>query len=127
MLNTNIAVHAMEGRDDVLDRMVEYEGNILPSALSLAERQRGVYKHAAQASLRRARMDELLRTIPVLPFDATSAEAYGQINALCGWAKGRDFDRMIAAHAIVSGSVLVTNNVADFQDIPGLHWENWIV
>ena len=40
---------------------------------------------------------------------------------------GRDFDRMIAAHAISTGSVLVTDNGADFRDIPGLVVENWAV
>jgi tRNA(fMet)-specific endonuclease VapC len=35
-------------------------------------------------------------------------------------------NRMIAAHAI-SDSILVTNNQADFHDIPGLSMENWVV
>ena len=34
---------------------------------------------------------------------------------------------MIAAHAISSDSILVTNNKADFRDIPGLSMENWVV
>jgi tRNA(fMet)-specific endonuclease VapC len=33
---------------------------------------------------------------------------------------------MIAAHAISSGCILVTNNEADFRDIPGLSVENWV-
>jgi tRNA(fMet)-specific endonuclease VapC len=49
------------------------------------------------------------------------------IIAQCGGVKGRDYDRMIAAHAISTRSVLVTNNAADFRDIPGLVIENWIV
>ena len=69
----------------------------------------------------------LLRGIPVLPFDVVAAETYGRIIAEYGWVKGRDFDRMIAAHAISTGSILVTNNVADFQDISSLTIENWIV
>jgi predicted nucleic acid-binding protein len=44
-----------------------------------------------------------------------------------GWARGRDYDRMIAAHAISSGSILVTNNAPDFRDIPGLSMINWVV
>jgi tRNA(fMet)-specific endonuclease VapC len=71
-------------------------------------------------------LEILLRGMPVLPFDPAAALAYGQIIAQCGWARGRDYDRMIAAHAISSNSVLVTNNTADFSDIPGLSIENWV-
>jgi len=89
--------------------------------------ERGVFKTPEFTAIRRARLDILLRHIPVLPFDASSARAYGQIIAQCGWVRGRDYDRMIAAHAISSGSVLVTDNGADFRDIPGLVIENWAV
>jgi hypothetical protein len=50
-------------------------------------------------------------------FDAAAAETYGWIIAQCGWVRGCDYDRMIAAHAISSGSVLVTSNMADFRGV----------
>ena len=56
-----------------------------------------------------------------------SALTYGRIIAQCRWARGRDYDRMIAAHAISSDSILVTNNEAAFRDIPGLAMENWML
>ena len=127
LLDTNIAIHARDGTDAVLDKLVQHDGEVLLSALSLAELQRGLYKEAAHTALRQARLKVLLRSLPVLPFDAAAAEAYGQIIASCGWVRGRDFDRMIAAHAICTGSILVTNNGADFRDIPGLGLENWTV
>jgi tRNA(fMet)-specific endonuclease VapC len=34
-------------------------------------------------------------------------------------------DRLIAAHAVNSGAILVTNNEADFIGYPGLVVENW--
>lgn len=77
------------------------------------------------AALRQARLAVLLRGLPVLPFDASAASAYGLIIAQCGWVRSRDFDRMIAGHAISIGCVLVTANEADFRDIPGLSLENW--
>ena len=77
-----------------------HEGRILLSALSLAELQRGLYRDAALTALRHVRLSVLLGGIPVLPFDAAAAEAYGRIIAQCGWVKGRDFDRMIAGHAL---------------------------
>ena len=97
------------------------------SALSLAELQRGLYRYPADTAIRRMRLEILLKQVPVLPFDAAAAEAYGRIIAQCGWVRGWDFDRMIAAHAISTQSVLVTNNVRDFRDIPGLEIENWAV
>lgn len=127
LIDTNIAIHARDGTDSVLDKLAEHDGEVLLSALSLAELQRGLYRDPAFTAIRQARLEVLLRGIPVLPFDAAAAEAYGRILAQCGWAKGKDYDRMIGAHAISSGSILVTNNEADFRDIPGLAMENWLI
>jgi tRNA(fMet)-specific endonuclease VapC len=127
LLDTNIAIHARDGTDAVLDKLAEHDGEGLLSALSLAELQRGVYRDRSLTAIRLARLEVLLRGLPVLPFDALAAFADGRIIAQCGWARGRDFDRMIAAHAISSNSVLVTDNTADFSDIPGLSMENWVV
>jgi tRNA(fMet)-specific endonuclease VapC len=126
LIDTNIAIHARDGTEAVLAKLAEHDGEVLLSALSLAELQRGLYRNPATTALRQARLAVLLRSIPVIPFDASAAHAYGRIIAECGWAKGRDFDRMIAAHAISSESVLVTNNERDFGDIPGLAMENWL-
>lgn len=127
LIDTNIAIHARDGTESVLDKLAEHEGAILISALTLAELQRGLYRNPAYTALRRVRLDVLVEHIPILPFDAAAAEVYGQIIAQCGWVRGRDYDRMIGAHAISTGSVLVTNNEADFRDIPGLSIENWAV
>ena len=127
LIDTNIAIHARDGTEAVLDKMAEHDGAVLLSALSLAELQRGLGKDSPYRELRRARFDALMRNLPVLPFDAAAASAYGQIIAQCGWVRGRDFDRMIAAHAISSSSILVTNDEADFRDIPSIAIENWLV
>ena len=127
LIDTNIAIHARDGTEAVLDRLDTHAGQVMLSALSLVELQRGLYKDLAHTGLRAARLDVLLRGLPVLPFDAAAAGAYGRIIAQCGWVRGRDYDRMIAAHAISANSVLVTANEADFRDIPGLMMENWVV
>lgn len=127
LIDTNIAIHARDGTDAVLAKLAEHDGEVLLSALSLAELQRGVYRDASLIAIRQARLEVLLRGLPVLPFDASAAVAYGRIIAQCGWARRRDYDRMIAAHAISTHSILVTNNLADFSDIPGLSVENWVI
>jgi tRNA(fMet)-specific endonuclease VapC len=125
LIDTSIAIHARDGTKSVLDRLAEIDGVVLLSALSAAELERGLYKNPAHMALRQARLAVLLPGLIVLPFDLAAALAYGRIIAQCGWAKGRDFDRMIAAHAIATASVFVTDNATDFKDIPGLVIENW--
>lgn len=129
LLDTNIVIHARDGTELVLEKFAEHRGDISISALNLAELQRGLYRRlpATDLALRRRRLDTLLRNIPVLPFDSAAALAYGRIIGQRGWVRGRDTDRMIAAHAISSHSVLVTDNLADFRDIVGLTIENWTV
>lgn len=125
LIDTNIAIHAGGGTEAVVTKFIENSGAIIISVLTLVELHRGLVKTPANATVRRAQLDALLRNIPVIAFDQSAAEAYGRIIAQLGWVRGRDFDRMIAAHAISTQSVLVTANEADFRDIPGLKIENW--
>lgn len=106
--------------------MIQRQGAVVLSAMSLAELQRGVVCNGPDGPLRKARLDTLLENLPVVSFDEAAARAYGDILAVLGWVRGRDFDRMIAAHAISLGATLVTNNERDFRDIPGLAVENWL-
>jgi tRNA(fMet)-specific endonuclease VapC len=125
LIDTNIAIHARDGFEPVLARLSRHEGVVFLSALSLAELQRGLYSSGADSALRQARLRRILQTVPVLAFDTAAAEAYGQILAQIGWARRRDFDRLIGAHALATGCTLVTANASDFADIPGLSLENW--
>lgn len=127
LIDTNIAIHARDGTEAVLEKLAQHDGEVFLSALSLAELQRGLHRDRTLTALRHARLEVLLRGIPVLPFDASAAETYGRIIMLCGWSRGRDYDRMIAAHALSTASILVTDNESDFRDIPGLPIENWNV
>jgi tRNA(fMet)-specific endonuclease VapC len=125
MLDTNIVIHARDSNDAV-DRLERYSQAATISALTLVELQRGLYKKSVDTVFRQNRLAILLQQIAVIAFDAVAAEAYGQIVAQLGWVKGRDFDRMIAAHAISTRSILVTANAGDFRDIPGLQIEDWL-
>lgn len=126
MIDTNIAIHARDGVEAVLGKLEQHSGDVVMSALSLAEMQRGLRSDVVDAAIRRERLAELLRYLPILAFDADAARAYGDILSVRGWIRARDFDRMIAGHALSCGAVLVTNNEADFRDIPGLKLENWL-
>ena len=124
LIDTNIAIHLRDGDAKVLARFGEHSGGVAMSALTLTELERGLYKTPALAAQRTPRLDSVLRHIPVLPYDREAALAYGRIIAQRGWA-GKDYDRMIAGHAISTRSILVTNNVSDFTGIAGLSLEDW--
>jgi tRNA(fMet)-specific endonuclease VapC len=127
MIDTKIAIYACDGEDVVLTHLAENAGAVVLSALSLVELQRGLVLDRKTPALRSARLDVLLETIAVLPFTEHAARAYRTVIAQCGWSRPRDFGRMIAAHALCTAAVLVTNNQADFGDVPGLKLANWMV
>ncbi len=127
LLNTNIVIHAIDGHSTVLDHLGRNAGNIYISAMTLVELQRGLARALPNAAPRKSRLPLLLDAIPVLDFTAAAALEYGRLIAQCGWTRSRDFDRMIAAHALCKACVLVTNNQADFRDVPGLSLANWTV
>ena len=58
----------------------------------------------------------------MLDFDFKAAVAYAAIPF-----KRASYDRLIAAHALSHGLTVVTANVADFADVPGLLVEDWTV
>jgi tRNA(fMet)-specific endonuclease VapC len=66
------------------------------------------------------RLATMVEEIPVMPFDDNAARAYSRIPF-----KRASYDRLIAAHALSLGLTVVTDNEADFADVPGLKVENW--
>ncbi len=65
-------------------------------------------------------LDAFLQQVPLVEFDDAAARAY----ALLPFRRG-SFDRLIAAHALSLGLTVLTTNIADFADVPGLKVENW--
>jgi endonuclease-3 len=118
MIDTNIAIYACEGNDIVLGHLANHGAEVVLSVLSLVELQRGLMLARTTPALRSARLDLLLESVSILPFTESAVRAYRHVIAQCGWTRSRDFDRMIAAHAMCTACVLVTNHQADFRDVP---------
>jgi len=119
LLDSNICIYLLEGRSDpARDRLQEcVPGEVVTSAIVLAEVMRGVDPSNAMAVRNAGRFFQLIEPVP---FDEAAAQAYVRIP----FRRGR-FDRLIAAHALANGLTLITNNEADFADVPGLRTENW--
>ncbi|MFM8768693.1 MAG: type II toxin-antitoxin system VapC family toxin [Rubrivivax sp.] len=102
-----------------------FVGDVVISAITLAELEYGVACSGDAQAHNQAQLDSLLEDILVEPFDAHAARAYGPLR-LAHRARNKDaLDKLIAAHAVSIGVTLVTDNEADFRGFPGLAIENW--
>jgi tRNA(fMet)-specific endonuclease VapC len=54
LIDTNTAIYARDGVDAVLEKLAEHDGEVLLSALSLAELQRGLFRDPALTADKRA-------------------------------------------------------------------------
>ena len=125
LLDTNVAIHLRDGDPSVTAKIASLDDAILLSIVTRVELEGSVYRDAADAPARRARLDTLLSAIPVLAFDDAAAHAYAEIVASAGYSRRKLLDRMIAAHALVHLATLVTMNSEDFRDIAGLEMLAW--
>lgn len=102
-----------------------YVGDVVMSAITYAELDYGVAA-AANPGRERKNLASLVEDIPVIPFGAEAAVAYGPIRLATRDSKRDHLDKLIAAHAVALGITLVTNNLRDFAKYPGVTTENWL-
>jgi len=128
MLDTNICIYLMKHQPaEVKERFEQcFVGQVVISAITLAELEYGVTCSGDAAPANRAQLDSFIEDVPVAVFEATAARAYGPAR-FANRERSRDaLDKLIAAHAVALGVTLVTNNEADFLTYPGLVVENWV-
>jgi tRNA(fMet)-specific endonuclease VapC len=119
LIDANSAVYAMDvGNEMLTDRMAECdEGEIAISVISYAEVAYGTYVGKPPPP---EVLEAFVEAVPLLAFDEAAAREYARLPF-----KRARFDRLLAAHALSIGATVVTNNEADFADVPGLRVENW--
>ena len=127
MLDTNMCIYLMKNQPEQVGRRFAecYVGDVVMSAITFAELEYGVTVSANSARDRR-NLASLVADIPVAPFDASAASAYGPIREATRERKKDQLDKLIAAHAVALDVTLVTNNERDFAAYPELRIENWL-
>lgn len=129
MLDTNICIYIINARPPaVLERFRrERLGSISISSVTAAELAFGVAKSGSARN--REALEMFLAPLEVLPFDASAIWHYGDLRAALE-RRGEPIgalDTMIAAHAMASNTILVTNNTREFARVAGLRLENWAI
>ncbi|MBK7145580.1 MAG: type II toxin-antitoxin system VapC family toxin [Xanthomonadales bacterium] len=128
MLDTNIAVYVLKRKPlQVLDVFNQRHGQMAISSIVYAELAFG-----AEKSLDPVRNQQVVESfcsrLVVLPYTEKAAQHYGRIRAVLersGTPIGVN-DLHIAAHACGEGLILVSNNLREFECVPGLVSENWL-
>jgi len=127
MLDTNICIYLMKHQPEVVAKRFAQcnVGDVVMSAITFAELSYGV-SVCANPSRERHHLAALVEDIPVFPFDAAAAKAYGPVREATRERRKDHLDKLIASHAIALDVTLVTNNERDFAAYPGLRMENWL-
>jgi tRNA(fMet)-specific endonuclease VapC len=128
LLDTNIVIHVIKRRPiEVMGVFNENAGRMAISAITLSELFHGA-ERSAKVAQNLAVIEEFASLLDVLPYTAKASQHYGAIRSALEKV-GRTIgvnDLHIAAHARSEGLTLVTNNLGEFQRVPGLLLENWV-
>lgn len=129
LLDTNIVIYVIKRRPlEVREMFNQQHGRMAISAITLAELAHGAEK-SSDPQRNMAVVDDFCSRLEVLPYTAKAAMHFGSIRAALetrGTSIGLN-DLHIAAHARSEGLTLVTNNLREFERVPGLLSENWLM
>ena len=128
LLDTNIVIYVIKRRPiEMMGVFNENAGRMAISAITLSELFHGA-EESAKVAQNLAVAEEFASLLEVLPYSAKASQHYGAIRSALEKA-GRPIgvnDLHIAAHARSEGLILVTNNLGEFERVPGLLTENWV-
>lgn len=119
LIDSNVIIALVANSDPgVVERAGQCDaGEIVTSAIAYGEVLYGARHGKPPAEIA---LDAFLEETPVLPFDQSAAQVYATLPF-----RRHSYDRLIAAHALSLGLILVTDNRRDFSDIASLRIENW--
>ena len=126
MLDTNMVSYLIKGHEIVARRVASAPmASLCISAVTEGELHFGLAKRPEAKRLHNA-VNELLKCVDVFAWDSVVAQTYGLVRAdleRSGKTLG-SLDMLIAAHAVCTEAILVTNDRA-FHQVPGLSIEDW--
>jgi tRNA(fMet)-specific endonuclease VapC len=128
LLDTDTCSAHMRRPAKLAHRFIQYAGGLAIPTIVLAELYAGAYKHPNPSKLLPL-ITDLLKEVQLLDFDAACAEHFGQVRGTL-LQKGITVSRMdllIASVALVHNLTVVTHNTADYQNIPGLRLDDWLI
>ncbi|SRR5579871_6790575 len=128
LLDTDTCSAHLKRPSGLMHRFVQHSGRLFISTVALGELYAWAYHRASPASLVPRIENDLLQDVGVLDFDASCAKQFGKVRGqlLQRGVSVSPLDMMIAAVALTHNLTLVTHNVADYLNIPGLQLDDWL-
>ncbi len=128
LLDTNVISEVMKKSNGKVARKLYRlkPGSYAISAVVACELEYGLHKRPSDRLYKKVK--HTLKSIPVLDFPSAASGRYGAIRShldSLGKPIGSN-DLFIAAHALHLNLTLVSDNVKEFERIPGLKLENWL-
>lgn len=129
LLDTNICIYLIKKKPlAVINQLQKLKvSDVCISSITLSELEYGIEK-SEQKNQNKVALAEFIAPIEVFSYDELAAVQYGKIRTFLE-KKGQPLgplDMLIAAHSLSLNRVLVTNNVREFNRVPGLRTENWV-
>ena len=127
VLDSDHCVALLRGHLDLRGRVSPGE-ELAVTAVSVGELAHGAHK-SARVVQNLARMDVLLATVTILPYDEGAARRYGLLKSELERAGQplSDLDLQIASIVLEYDVAVITHNRQHFERVPGLIIEDWLV
>ena len=126
MLDTDVVIELLRGRDRALDARISSADGLCMSAVTAAELASGASRSARREDAELL-VQQLVHAVPVEDFGSAAAGLAGEVRATLarsGTPIG-PYDTLIAGHALALGVSLVTRNHREFDRVDGLSVERW--
>lgn len=129
LLDTNVCSAHLKRPGGLMHRFMQHSGGLFIPTIVLGELYVWAFQRIDPLPLVDAIDNDLLADVTVLDFDSTCARKFGQLRGglLQRGISVSRIDALIAAVALTFDLTLVTHNTADFQHIPGLRLEDWLI
>ena len=129
MLDTNTCIYIIKRKPvEVIAHFRQLQiSQVSISSITLSELEYGVIKSSRPAQNHSA-LAQFLAPIEILHYGDAAAQHYGELRVYLekqGTPIG-SLDMLIAAHALSTGCILITNNVKEFERVPNLKIDNWV-
>lgn len=128
LLDTDTIIFLLRGHHSVANRIRRVgDEHIVTTVINLAELYFGAF-NSMHVEDNVSAIDEFRRATRILAFESSAAVIFGKLKAMLKRQGNliNDSDLFIAAVALSTESILVTNNIRHFDRIDGLNLENWV-